>query len=468
MDEKKQKNRNKYLIKNTLVFSLDNLGTKLISFVLVPFYTHMLSTADYGTIDLISTVAMLVIPILTLNISEAIMRFSLDEHADRQKIMSTGLLLMVAAGFVSLLVFPIAEKIERLSQYALWIYLYIVSNFSSQILLSNLRGQELLLDYSIGNILYTFSAAVLNIVFLAGYHLGVRGYFMANTLAGILTACYAFFKGRVWSILRRFSIDGALMIRMLQFSVVLIPTSFMWWIMNSSDRIMVTWMIGSSANGVYAVAYKVPTIASTLSTVFNRAWSYSAIREKNSTDSDAYNNEIYNGLVAAVLIVAAGLLMILKPFTRIYVAPEYYSSWQYTPVLIIGAAALSLGSFAATPYTVHKDSVGFLKTGAAGALANVVLNYFLIPGMGVMGAALATCISYVVVFVFRVLDTGKYIKLNVFQKKHLLGFGLLAAQACTEFIDTPTGQLLLVVEFLCMLTLFTKEWLVILKGMFRK
>lgn len=123
---------------------------------------------------------------------------------------------------------------------------------------------------------------------------------------------------------------------MVKYAIVLVPNSFMWWIMNSSDRLMVTAMVGVAANGIYAVAYKIPTLLSSVTQVFNQAWSYSAIREEGSSDEEKYNNDIYNRLVVIVCICAAGLMMVMKFFLRYYVGAEYYIAWKYTPVLIIG------------------------------------------------------------------------------------------------------------------------------------
>lgn len=118
---------------------------------------------------------------------------------------------------------------------------------------------------------------------------------------------------------------------MAKYSVVLIPNTFMWWIMNSSDRVMVTSMIGVAANGIYAVSYKLPSLVSTLTGIFNQAWSYSAIREDGSEDENEYNNRVFNRLVSIVMLLSIMLLTIIKPFLKLYVGESYYEAWRYTP-----------------------------------------------------------------------------------------------------------------------------------------
>ena len=449
--------RNKYLLKNTVIFSIGNFGTKIISFFLVPLYTNILTTREYGTVDLIYTIGMVLVPLLTLNIGEAIMRFALDKDADCDKIMSTGITILIFGAIIGLIILPIANLFENVSDYSIYIYLYTLTLAFSQIFLCYLRGKEFLLKYSIGNIIQSLTIAIFNIIFLIGMKKGIEGYLMAYIFANVCTGLYGFWAGKVNLVIKKYSIDIELSKNMIKYSVVLIPNSFMWWIMNSSDRMMVSAMISVTANGVYAVSYKIPTLLSTITTIFNQAWSYSAIREDESEDKEEYNNRVYDNLVTIVIVVATGLLMIMKPFLSVYVGKEYYAAWHYVPYLIVGFVFMTLGSFIATSYTVHKDSMGFLISGTVGAIINLILNFILIPMMGVSGAAFATCISYLGVFVYRMKDTQKYIKLRAFKRKQICGYALLILSSMTCYLDNCIGQTLLVIEFICII-LLNKEF----------
>lgn len=450
-------------MKNSLIFALGNFGTKFISFFLVPIYTNILNTSQYGTVDLIYTIGTILVPLLTLNIGEAIMRFALDKDADHNAIMSAGIVGLILCLTLGLLAIPCGALFAKVKPYVWYLYLYTVSLALSQMFLCNLRGRELLLQYSIGNIIQALCIALFNIYFLVVLRKGTEGYLAAYILSNLITAAYAFVAGHVWDSLAHFRIDKGLVKQMIMYSVVLIPNSFMWWIMNSSDRLMVTAMVGIATNGIYAIAYKVPTLLSTLSSVFNQAWSYSAIREQLSEDNVSYNNTVYGNLMAIVSIGASGLIMIMKTFLRYYVGAVFFTAWMYTPVLIIGFVFMTLGAFVATSYTVHKDSLGFLISGTAGAIINVALNCCLIPIWGAMGAAVATCFSYFTVFVFRSWDTRKYLKLEVINAKYATGIGLLIASGFTIFIDSIIGQILLIAEFIAMLALYHKLAMDILK-----
>lgn len=450
------KNRNKYLAKNTALFALNTIGTKLITFFLVPIYTSVLTTGEYGTADLVSTIAMILVPLLTLNVGEAIMRFSLDEDADYASIMSTGILVAIISFFVSFSIIIICNNLQPLKEFKYYVFFYCIVQGWYQILVCYLRGKEKLVDYAICNIVHVFSTALFNILFLCVFKMGINGYFIAYIMGYLVGGLYAFFKGKIYKILKKFNFDITLTKKMLKYSIVLVPTSFMWWIMNSSDRIMVTAMVGVTANGIYAIAYKLPTVLSAMSTVFNQAWSYSAIKEKDSEDREEFHNKMFNRMVNFQFIITAMLLMIIKPFLKIYVSNSYYSAWKYSPALIVGFFFMSLGTFLSSLYTVHKDSKGFLFSGMSGAILNVIFNLILIPIWGVNGAAIATCISYIAVFFYRIFDTKKYISINYLNKNYILGIIILLLMSLSVFIEKTFGIIILILEFLLMLFISRK------------
>ena len=158
--------RGKYLIKNTLLFAISNFGTKFISFFLVPLYTNALTKSEYGTTDLVFTVCSFVVPIMILNINEAILRFALDKNAKYNTIMSVGIVMIGFSFVTGTILFVISKIYEPTSQFAVYIYLYAVSLGMSFIFVSYLRGRELLVQFAIGNILQTLCIALLNILFL--------------------------------------------------------------------------------------------------------------------------------------------------------------------------------------------------------------------------------------------------------------------------------------------------------------
>lgn len=460
--------RGRYLAKNTIIFTIGNFGSKIISFLLVPLYTNVLSTEEYGKGDLITTLCGVIAPILILNISEAVMRFQLDKDADKNEVFKIGFRIFLISIIFGILITPLYSLIKPIRNYGLYMYFYNVSIGASTLFLYDLRGKELLLKYSIGGILMTLSAALLNIFFLVVLHLGLRGYILAYIFANIITAIYCIIASGCFKNYKKGKINRSKLSEMVRFSVVLIPNTFMWWIMNSSDRLMIATMVSSAQAGIYAISYKLPTLVSTLTGIFNQAWGYSAIHEHGSTDENEYNNKVFVALISMAMLMGIGMLTIMKPFLKVYVEQSFYEAWKYTPFLVIGCVYLTMGTFMSTTYNVHKDSMGFLISATIGAVTNVSLNFLLIPQFEVYGAAIATCISYIVVFVFRYFHTRKYIVFSVKNKEFIVGSVLLIVSSILMYDERPIGMALQVGILLMSCLLYSSIWIPLFKRILRR
>ena len=431
---KKVSKRNKKLIKNTVIFTIGNFATKCIAFFLVPLYTSVLMVSDYGNIDLMSTLCTMLVPLFTFNISESVLRYSLDKNIENNEILKIAKYILLFSFIPCCISYIVLLNFKAYSSYAIYVFIYLYTLICSQVFLCALKGQEKLKLYTFGGVLSAFLAVVFNILFLAILKLGIKGYFLAHILSSLVTFIFAYIFTNAYKV-RIVGIDKKLMVQMVKYSSVLIPTSFMWWIMNSSDRIMVTSMISETANGIYAVSYKIPSLISTIIAIFNQAWLFSAIDEKDSKDKEIYTNKVFKLLFSFSFIIGIILLVVCKPFMKVYVSSDYYVAWKYMSFLIVGVIFQSLSTFISTSYSVQKDNKGFLFSGLVGAVVNIILNFILIPFIGVYGAAFATCVSYIVVFIYRVIDTKKYVYIHIFEKKYIISYFILLLAAISLYLD---------------------------------
>lgn len=445
--------RSGYLMKNTALFAIGNMGTKLINFLMVPLYTYALSTEQYGTINTAVSICSIIIPICMCNIGEAIRRYLLGKESDKHSIQTVELVWFFFGVVVSCLMFLILRLIPGWKNYALEMSLYTLTNAYVAVALDYLRGKEKLQIYTACGILQTFMIAVLNFIFIVKMGFGIRGYFWSYISAYTLCGTIAFVLGEQLQDMKKLRFDKQLFSEMSKFSLTLVPNSIMWWVTNSSDRLMVTYMVSAAVNGIYSVAYKIPTIMSTMSTILMQAWQHSAIREINSEDRVEYNNRMLEGYMAGIFIVGAGLLLINRPFMKLYVAPEYRGAWLYSPFLIVSSIFSTLGTFVGTSYYVEKDMKGNLCSATVGAICNVGLNLLLIPTMGATGAAVATCISYIAVFAYRVKDTKKYLPLNVYTPLFKKQVAVIVYMLSCSFISGFLGYGLLAIGMVMILYL---------------
>lgn len=451
--------RIKYLMKNTFLFALGSLGSRIVVFLLVPLYTGVLLPEEYGIVDLLYTVCTILGPLITLNISEAIMRFCLDKDSNHNKILNNTFLVIIAGSLIGILIIPITRIFAVSDGYGLILYFCSLFIAVAQVFLYYLRGIEKPLLYSIGCIIQTTLIAIFSIIFLVVLEWGIRGYFRAYICANIITCIYCFLVGKINFIsIIRVGMDKNLLRQMLTYSIAFIPNTFMWWIMNASDRVMVSAMIGTAANGIYSVSYKIPGLVSVCNTIFNQAWSYSAIKESDSNDRVEYTNRVFEILAIFSATVSIIILILLKPAMKVYVQATYYSAWKYSPILLLGNYFLILGSFVgSTTYTVDKNSVGMLKSGIVGSIPNIILNAILIPIMGIIGAAMATCFSYFLVTAYRIYDTRYSLALKWNTRKINLAHILMIIGTLLCYVPEPFSEILLIILLLIVFCCYKKE-----------
>lgn len=416
--------KNNYLIKNTKIFAISNLATKLISFLLIPLYTYCLNTSEYGTIDLLFTIVSVILPLFTFNIAESIYRFSLDKDCDRKDVYNIGFACIKFCLVSSIIIFPVLHFFPKYYEYRYYIYLLLNSSAIFTISSANLKGNEKLKEYAVGNILNTIFIITLNIIFLKFMGMKIQGYFLAFILSYILSSLYCILVNIEKYSFKKIKLNVKLLKAMLKYSVVLIPNSFLWWIIDSSDRVMITYYDGIEINGLYAISYKIPAIIFAVAGIFNQAWVFSAIREKDDKDNVTHANEIFNFFASFMIFIAFIILLFLKPIFKLLLSSNYYDAWLFVPILLCGSIFLTLSNFLSASYNTYKDSKGLLLSSLFAAIFNFALNFLLIPYFNAYGAAIATCISYFLVFLYRIKDTQKYLKIR-FQYNNYLSLFLL-------------------------------------------
>ena len=119
-------NRSRYLLKNTVIFAIGNFSTKLIAFFLVPFYTYVLTTEEYGVVNLIFTLATLIGPLLMLNLQDAVRRFALENNADHKAILTVEWIIVIVGYIIGLILIPLAKLYTPISLYAVVFLRYII------------------------------------------------------------------------------------------------------------------------------------------------------------------------------------------------------------------------------------------------------------------------------------------------------------------------------------------------------
>lgn len=400
------------LISNTVLFGISTFGSRFLNFLLTPFYTRLLSSAEYGVTDLLIQTGNLIIPIASVGIASAVIRYGLERTDNKSGVFTTGLLVTLAGFLLLLAVSPLLGKIEFLSGYLWLVLLYVLAANVHSICSQFARTMGHVKLFALDGILRTVLAIAFNILLLAVFPMGIVGYVLASVLADAMTTAFVFLRAKQWQYVRLSSVNRRNVGRMLRYSAPLVPSSLCSWIINISDRYFIALLVGNAANGIYAVSNKIPTVLSMVANTFSSAWQLSALADQSREEKERFFSNVYAVYSAVALVVASGVILTAQISTRLLAAPDYYEAWRYVPVLTLATTFGCLSSFLASIYMVEQRSGATLFTTMLGAVANVVGNYFLIQLWGPMGAAISTLLSYILIFSVRAIHTRTMLRIR--------------------------------------------------------
>lgn len=452
----------KYLAKNIGLLTISQFGTKILSFFLVPLYTYILTTSEYGTYDLYNTTVSLLVPVLTLNIADPVLRFTLDKDSNKKSIFSIAIkyFLMSCIIFALLIVFNLNATIySLLNQYTFYLICLFAITALNGILVNFCRGVDRVKELAFSGILCSLVIIFLNIIFLAFLHLGLSGYFLANII-GILVQCiYIFITAKCWNYISLFEKDKPLESDMVKYSKPLLINNISWWVSSASDRYVVIWLCGIAANGIYSVGYKIPSILNMFQTVFSQAWTLSAVKDFDPDDKNGFFAGMYNSYNFCMTFVCACLIAMARIMARILYAKDFYEAWKYVPFLLIAIVFGALSGYVGGIFAAVKDSKIFAQSSITGALVNIALNIILVKQIGALGAAVATMICYVLIWILRIVAVKKYIFMDLNLMRDILAYIVLLCQTVLLFIypDSLWLYLFQATAIILILILFKKE-----------
>lgn len=403
-------------------------------FILLPLYTNVLSTVEYGIVELIVTGINLLAPILTLSITDAILRFGLDKNIEPGKVLRASLQFMLIPFTILIICTPLIEFYKPLQGYSWFLTItLIVFSFRSTTSFF-LKSIDKNLMFAIDTILYTLTLALANILFLLTWGMGISGYMLSLIVASIISIVFCCIVGRIPRYIVKSKFDKVLLKKMLIYSVPLILNALSWWIINSSDKYMLEYYMSEYEVGIYSVAAKIPALLSAFSSLFGQAWTISSVKEYDSTADRSFYYNIFKMFATAMCISTCALLLIIKPFMMVYVGVNFKDSWQYVPILLISALFGSLSSFFGAMYVATRQNIKCTTSTLICAITNIILNFLLIPRFGIMGATTATAIAYIVIGIYRMLDCQKTFYFKIDYLKHGIAVFLIILQAIVVIV----------------------------------
>ena len=409
----------KELIKNTIIVALGKFSTQIVSFLLVSLYTARLTTEQYGNYDLIITIITFLTPIITLTLEESMFRFLIDakNKKEEKSIISQTVLTIMFTTFISCIIMFAVIKIFSINTSKLFIP-YAIAVVAMALMNCLIRGLGKIKLYSLSNFVLSVLTIILNIVFVLGTDLNVDGLLLAVIISNLLVAILLAIRIKLPSYIDIKSIDRSMMKRMIVYSIPLIPNSLSWIVISLSDRMIVTYFLGTAANGIYAISNKFPTIINTIYNYFSVAWKESAAKALQEENSKQYYNRIYRALRNIVYAATVGVIAVVPFVFNFLVHGDYQDAYMYIPILVFAVYFSNMASFYGGIFSAYMESKIVGTTTVISAIINLVVNIVLIKYIGLYAAAVSTLISSIFLYMHRKIKLNKYVKLK--QSKTIL------------------------------------------------
>ena len=435
-------NRYSKLAGNTLIFAISSFSSKLLTLLVQPFLTYaMAEISDLGLSKLLSQYANLLIPFVSLGISNAIIRFGLDRGNSKKQVFTNGLLTILLGYAVLLVCWPVVRLLPDMAEYGLLLYIYVLTSCLRTLCTQFVRSREKNHLVALDGVLCTFATLMFYVVYLVGFKLGATGYLLAIICGDAFSVLFLTLRSRLWRYVELRGVNTRLWRQMLAFALPMIPAQISFWIINASDLFFVREMCGGldghtgeAWSGLLSTGYFLPTILTTLGTIFYEAWQISAVTEQKGIGR--FYTNVFRSYSSVLFCCAAGILWLCRPLMHIMKA-NYYYAWHFVPFLTLAATCTCMNQFLSSVYVRSQRSTHNLYTMLAGALANCVMNYFFIRWWGPVGATYASFLGLGLVFVLRAADTHRMIALHIHPLRVGANLLLLVAEAFFLLAELP-------------------------------
>lgn len=449
----------KYLSKNIALFTVSNFVSKILVFLLVPLYTNVLTTYEYGVADILQVTLLLLVPSVTVNIGEAALRFGIEKTEDRNSIFYIGIKYVLRAQIIVAIacIFAVFFVPAEYKTYLLVFIILFAANALYEFLILYFQGSEIVQIVVTGSVLCTAITIGCNILFLLVIKLGLTGYFISQIIAFTLASFVMIFIGKKAGIIKKKEYNNGLEKEMITYSRPMIVYSTASWINNAVDRYFVAYICGAAVNGIYGVAYKIPAILMVFQRIFAQAWQMSATKAHGDDNSEVFYSYMYKAYNSFMVVGCGALILFVKPLAAFLFRKEFYEAWRVVPPLLISVIFGALTGFLGSICLANKDSKSMGAATSAGALVNVVLNLLFIPEHGAMGAAVATAISYFVMSFMAYVFVKKHVSLQIKTAKFYLSYILVIAQAAVMIFEIKYSYAICGMLLICSVIIYFSE-----------
>ena len=406
--------REKELVKNTAILTVGKMCTQFINFFLLPLYTTLLNPEEFGVVDLISTYISLLLPLVCWQFDQGVFRFMIENRSDNEKIKtifsSTVVTNLLQCAVLVVLYIAFSGLIQ--SEYVIYLLIGVILNVFSSLLMQFARGLGKMAHYAVGSFITATGTVALNILLIVFLHWGAHGMFIA-TLSGVLLNCvYMLAATKAWNYFdfRHFRFN--MVKKIAAYSLPLVPNQISGWVLNASDRTIITGVFGLAANGIFTIACKFSSVIQTFYGFFNMAWVETVSIYFNDQDRDQFINKMIDTVLCFFISGCIGIISLMPFVFEHLIDPEYADAYLHIPILLVAVIFQIIVGLLSSVYIALKKTKTIARTTVVGAVVNIIVHISLIRVIGLYAASVSTLVSFATVAIYRYFDLQKYIKIK--------------------------------------------------------
>lgn len=463
--------RNVELMKNTIILSIGQIVPKLIAIFVLPLLTTFLTKRDYGLYELTLSIASFLIPLLSVQIQQGVFRFLIEKERDKKEIITTSFLFIIIVFLLSSI--PIVIAWNLYSKDLVLGVLFFISYFMEMLLGwagQVTRGLGDNLQYSIAYIIYSIIyIAILISIFIITSELDVKKVAIAMIGAYLSAILFLYIKDHIWNFCGINSFNVGTLKLLLNFSAPMVISSISLWIVNLSDRFLVSGLLGIEMTAVYSVSNRIPNLFNSMYNIFNLAWTENTSRLSKYEKEKGYYSNFFRDFYRVMVGLMTALIAVSPLLFKILINSQYANGYWLMSWLFVGTFFSSMVSFFGSIYVGEKRTKDVGISSVVGAIINVAINMLFMKRFGVIIAAISTIISYFIIFMYRAIDIRRYI--NIHYNFFSIVFGIvvvifIAAINCSFSVFTTVISVMICIAYNWLLN--RKFYIMMLRNMLYK
>ena len=420
-------NKFKLFMENMIVYGIGGVISKIVPLIMVPIVTRLMPNSTYyGISDLSNTIISLASAIAVMGMYDAMYRmfFEREEKEYKKDICSTTITYTIGASIVIsvlMIIFraPISQLFYGDRQYESMVYICAVATLVSatnSIISAPTRMQNQRKIFLITNTVSPILSYSISIpLILQGHYLIALP--LASAISGATMELVFYFLNHSWFAMRKF--NKKYLKQLLAIAIPLMPNFLIYWVFNSSDRVMISNLLNVGEAGIYSVGSKLGLASQLIYTAFAGGWQYFAFKTMKEDNQVESNSRIFEYLGIVSFVATTFICAWSYGIYRLFFTGDYVRGYIIAPYLFLAPLLQMLFQVIANQFLVVKKTWPNIFILGSGAAVNIILNFTMIPKTGIEGASIATLIGYIVSDVICCIVLLK-MKLMVISKRFII------------------------------------------------